>query len=274
MSEHTRRSTAAAKPGKPDTPTPVPLSGKQPVPLQGHVSVEQLVAHQKELGRRALRLTGDGDRAMDLVQDTFERAMRSRHAYQPGTNQRAWLLRIMLNAFLDSCCRELGSRGRLTPDALVPIEAASPSSLPEETWHTLEPLVSSAMSELRAPLRQVMELKLVQRLTYREISDRVGIPVRTVATRLQEGRLLLHKLLSRLTEETTTQSVPAPIVPRTIATTEDSKSPTRQTANETESDEDIEALWAAATDTWDFCRSQLEQLAPALSHLKNALEKD
>jgi len=50
----------------------------------------------------ALRLTRNRDRAEDLVQETFLKAWRSFHSFQPGTNARAWLYRIMMNAYIDS----------------------------------------------------------------------------------------------------------------------------------------------------------------------------
>jgi RNA polymerase sigma-70 factor (ECF subfamily) len=64
-----------------------------------------LVAHLTVLRSCARKLTRDREEAMDLVQETCERALRSRHFFQEGTNLRAWLLTIMRHRFLDGAKR-------------------------------------------------------------------------------------------------------------------------------------------------------------------------
>src|SRR5438874_309640 len=62
---------------------------------------QEALTHLDTLYRGALRLTRDPDRAQDLVQDTYVRAFRYQHSYQPGTNMKAWLFAIMRNLFWD-----------------------------------------------------------------------------------------------------------------------------------------------------------------------------
>ncbi|HEY8078431.1 MAG TPA: RNA polymerase sigma factor, partial [Labilithrix sp.] len=62
---------------------------------------EDALVHLDALHRFARRLSGSDDRARDLVQDTFARALAAREQFERGTNLRAWLFRILRNAFLD-----------------------------------------------------------------------------------------------------------------------------------------------------------------------------
>ena len=62
---------------------------------------EEAIGHLDALYRGALRLSRDPDKAQDLVQDTFARALRYQHSYQPGTNMKAWLFAIMRNLYWD-----------------------------------------------------------------------------------------------------------------------------------------------------------------------------
>src|SRR5438552_8855344 len=57
--------------------------------------------HLDSLFRVALRLTRNRTRAEDLLQETFLRAWRSFHTFKPGTNARAWLYKILMNAYID-----------------------------------------------------------------------------------------------------------------------------------------------------------------------------
>jgi len=62
---------------------------------------EEAIGHLDALYRGALRLTRDPDKAQDLVQDAYARALRYQHSYQPGTNMKAWLFAIMRNLYWD-----------------------------------------------------------------------------------------------------------------------------------------------------------------------------
>src|SRR5919197_4200883 len=72
---------------------------------------EEALQLSDQVYRVARRLTGSREEAEDLVQDTYARAFRSWQQYQPGTNLRAWLLRILTNLNIDR-----GRREQRTPD--------------------------------------------------------------------------------------------------------------------------------------------------------------
>src|ERR671938_416048 len=77
---------------------------------------EEALALADQVYRVARRLVGSREEAEDLVQETYARAFRSWQQYQPGTNLRAWLLRILTNLNIDR-----GRRLQRTPD-VQPLE--------------------------------------------------------------------------------------------------------------------------------------------------------
>src|SRR4029077_19226472 len=79
----------------------------QPLPYSGDMQTEQLVpTFESALYARAMRLVRSRSDAWDLVQDTYERALRGRATFQAGTNLRLWMMTIMYNLFLDRCRKQ------------------------------------------------------------------------------------------------------------------------------------------------------------------------
>src|SRR5678816_735582 len=67
---------------------------------------ERVSDYEGVLFARAMRLARSHSDAWDLVQDTYERALRGQASFQPGTNLRLWLMTIMYNLFLDRCRKQ------------------------------------------------------------------------------------------------------------------------------------------------------------------------
>jgi len=154
----------------------------------------EILRHAGELRMKAVRLTGSEPDAKDLVQDTFERALRSWHHFQPGTNLRSWLHRIMVNLFLDRCRASRRSTRPLETQRFEPLPA--PDEDPEPTWERLTvDDVRRATGVLGPPLRTVLELSLFRGLSYQEIAGELGVPTATVSTRLFRARRKLREVL-------------------------------------------------------------------------------
>ena len=157
-------------------------------------SFEEVVrATQCCLLKRACRLEHSEARAWDLVQDTFERALRHFHKFQPGTDARAWMLTIMSNLFTDRCRQR--ARERLSdPSVLNHLSAPEPQT--PSLWETLEPEdVYGAVARLAPPFRTVLNLHFTCGRSYAEISESLGIPSSTVGTRLNRARTKMKTLL-------------------------------------------------------------------------------
>lgn len=165
---------------------------------------DEAVEHLDALYGTALRLTSSPTRAEDLVQDTFVRALRFRDKFDPGTNLKAWLFRVMFNLFINQIRRE--KRGRQIKEGheqsdmiqrMLPDEHLAPTAKPEEYF--FEKLFSDdvvrALSDLAPDFKMVVLLADVNGFSYKQISDILGIPVGTVMSRLHRGRRALREKL-------------------------------------------------------------------------------
>ncbi len=148
---------------------------------------------ERTLYTRALGLERTPQDACDLVQDTFERALRCFDQFRPGTNVKQWLFRIMFNLFVDRYRRRMHEMPLELADAH---ELPAPEPEPAPTWHAYEVEdVQQALGGLEPPFRQVLELHFNEHRSYKEISGRLGIPAATVGTRLLRARCKLRNLL-------------------------------------------------------------------------------
>jgi RNA polymerase sigma-70 factor (ECF subfamily) len=164
----------------------------------------QTLEHLDALYAVSCRLTKAPLDAEDLVQDTLVKAMRAREQYEPGTNLKAWLFKILHNTFINKYRR--GGLERIVldgPDAdpLADgwVSAASMRALRDPETQALRPLVQEeihrALDELPEEFRLAVVLSDVEELSYKEIADVMGCPVGTVMSRLHRGRRLLQKRL-------------------------------------------------------------------------------
>jgi RNA polymerase sigma-70 factor, ECF subfamily len=158
------------------------------------METEQMVPDfESALFARAMRLVRSRPDAWDLVQDTYERALRGRATFQPGTNLRLWLMTIMYNLFLDRC-RKQAREPRVC--MVEEEEIASPEPDAPEAWEEISSQqVKDALADLERPFREVYELRLVENCSYDEIADRLTIPRSTVGTRLMRARHKLRRTL-------------------------------------------------------------------------------
>ena len=152
----------------------------------------------------ALRLTRNRADAEDLIQDTFVKAYVSFGQFEPGTNVRAWLYRILITTFISSYRkrqRELqpamasdipewqlaGAR----PDPTVEVKSAETEALERQA----DPSVKLALHALSEDFRTVVYLADVEGYAYREIASLVGIRIGTVSSRLHRAHRQLRHLL-------------------------------------------------------------------------------
>jgi RNA polymerase sigma-70 factor (ECF subfamily) len=139
-------------------------------------------------------LTQDRDEAEDLVQETYAKALKGFSSFQLGTNFRAWIYRILRNAFLTS-------RSGLKATATVPLDLEDhEDALPavQETPESIllqrsnGQLVQRALEQLPVAYREVLLLCEVEEMSYQEISATLAIPMGTVMSRLSRARKALR----------------------------------------------------------------------------------
>ena len=135
-------------------------------------------------------LVYDKSNVEDLVQETYLKALRGFASFQPGTNFRAWIFRILRNTFLSS--RTTLDR-RLTVEIdseddvpVLPATSTTPESLLIE--RSQQNAVRNAIEQLPVTFREVLLLCDVEDASYREISEILSIPVGTVMSRLARAR--------------------------------------------------------------------------------------
>jgi RNA polymerase sigma-70 factor (ECF subfamily) len=143
--------------------------------------------HTRSLLRVARRLSPDRDAAEDLVQETMLSAWRGFDQFRAGTNERAWLFRILINAV-----HARGRKLRSTP-AVLSIGA---HDVPVDGGALAAAEVAEALDELPAEHREVLLLGVVEGFTCREMAAILSIPIGTVMSRISRARQALRDQLS------------------------------------------------------------------------------
>lgn len=156
----------------------------------------------------ALRLTRNADKAQDLVQDTYLKAIRSERQFARGTNLKAWLYTILHNTWRNR--QRDGARARVEIDSEAVERSSHSGGLDRRRQETPESLLmrdslnadlQNALDALAETFREVVWLRDVDELTYQEIADVLDIPIGTVMSRLSRGRKQLYETLVRLRSE-------------------------------------------------------------------------
>ncbi len=164
----------------------------------------EAITHVPALLAVAARLTKNGSEGEDLVQDTLIKAIRARRQFQPGTNMRAWLLRILTNTFINRYRRGGLEKSVLEGPDADPLAdgwvgASTMEAMRDPESQALRPVLVSeiraALDDLPDEFRMAVLLADVEELSYKEIADIMGCPVGTVMSRLHRGRRLMKARL-------------------------------------------------------------------------------
>jgi RNA polymerase sigma-70 factor, ECF subfamily len=145
-------------------------------------------------------LTQDTTEAEDLVQETYTKALRGFSSFQPGTNFRAWMYRILRNSFLSSRTglKTMVALDGEADDSLLPAEGSTPESILIEQLN--RDTVQQALADLPVPSREILLLCEVEEMSYQEIAETLAIPIGTVMSRLFRARKALRDSLQEKRE--------------------------------------------------------------------------
>jgi RNA polymerase sigma-70 factor, ECF subfamily len=157
----------------------------------------------------AYRLTRNAADAEDLVQETYLRAFRSFHQFQPGTNLKAWLYRILTNTFINSYRKRQREPQTISDDEIedwylyskMSDEGFEPSAETAVLENLPDEDVQEALSSLPEQFRIAVLLADVEGFSYKEIAEITGVPIGTVMSRLHRGRKALEKRLWDVVKE-------------------------------------------------------------------------
>jgi RNA polymerase sigma-70 factor (ECF subfamily) len=165
---------------------------------------EEALDLSDQVYRVARRLVGSREDAEELMQETYARAFRSWRSYTPGTNLRAWLLRILTNLNIDR-----GRRLQRTPD-MQPLEEGDYFLYNKLEESTRDPEVEqdaiverlsqddvvNALSAVPHDFRDVVVLVDIGDFSYQDAAQILDIPIGTVMSRLHRGRRILKSELA------------------------------------------------------------------------------
>jgi RNA polymerase sigma-70 factor, ECF subfamily len=155
--------------------------------------------HREVLYRRALLLSGNRADALDLVQDTWERAWCKYTSAISDDRLVAWMSVIMRNIHVDNV-RRRRVRGELCLSAVALDELPAPAweAEPDRPWADLSMAdLRPAIEDLAPALRTAFRLHAIERRSYTEIARTLRIPTATVGTRLMRARRRLRVLVTR-----------------------------------------------------------------------------
>jgi RNA polymerase sigma-70 factor (ECF subfamily) len=138
----------------------------------------------------------DADEAQDLVQDTFVKALKGLDSFQPGTNFRAWMFRILQNTLLTNRTRlERRKPTREDEDGFEKTIVTQESPEVALIRQADRELIKKAITEVSPVLREVLLLADIEEMKYQEVADALGIPIGTVMSRLARARKQVREQL-------------------------------------------------------------------------------
>ncbi len=153
----------------------------------------EAMPHMNDLYRTASRVLGEPSRAEDVVQEVYLQAWKSFHRFEPGTNCRAWLFKILFHCINHH--RRKWFRFPLLKETEEFLEAnlATPAPIPE---HLTDQDILKALGKIPADFRSVVMLVDVEEFSYKDAAEILSTPIGTVMSRLSRGRKLLRESLN------------------------------------------------------------------------------
>jgi RNA polymerase sigma-70 factor (ECF subfamily) len=189
----------------------VPVSSEPVCPPDVRVDFEQnALPFADSLYGAAMRMTKNPDDASDLVQETFIKAFRAYSRFEPGTNLKAWLFRILTNTYITLYRKRQREGYQSALDEMADWQIGDAPSLTQTQTRSAEAdaidrmpsaAVRKALSNLPEERRWVVYLADVEGFSYQEIADIMDTPTGTVMSRLHRGRSDLRSALTDYAKE-------------------------------------------------------------------------
>ncbi len=159
----------------------------------------------------ALRMTRNPADAEDLVQETMMRAYRAFDRFEAGTNLKAWLFRILTNAYINTYRKKQREPQKVSSDELEDFDlyrelknhdpqfTKSPESIVMDS--VMDSDIMAALDDLPEQFKLAVVLSDVEDFTYAEMAEIMEVPLGTVMSRLHRGRKALQKRLWELARD-------------------------------------------------------------------------
>jgi RNA polymerase sigma-70 factor (ECF subfamily) len=173
----------------------------QPRPLEFRSTRDRFeheaMPHLNDLLRTACRMVGDRERAEDVVQEVYLQAWKSFNRFEPGTNCRAWLFKILFHCVNHD--RRRWFRFPLLKEKEEFLEANLPAPAPIPDRLT-DAAILAALDRIPGDFRSVVMLVDVEEFAYKDVAEILAIPIGTVMSRLSRGRKALRDQLTAVAE--------------------------------------------------------------------------
>jgi RNA polymerase sigma-70 factor, ECF subfamily len=142
-------------------------------------------------------LTRNPSEAEDLVQETFTKALRAFDSFQPDTNFKAWIFRILRNTFLTTRTGIAAARTVFLEDNPDTLDTTASGPTPEDILLRLDnqAALHIALEQLQPQLREALLLCDVEEIKYKDIALILDLPIGTVMSRISRARHTLRQLL-------------------------------------------------------------------------------
>jgi RNA polymerase sigma-70 factor (ECF subfamily) len=163
--------------------------------------------HLDRLYGTALKMTRKPNEADDLVQETYTRAFQHFNQFQPGTNFKAWIFRILVNTYINGYRRKERAPALVDFSEMEPVyeEVVQQESFlnqpVDRLYELLDEEIKEALEKLPDDYRLVLLLASVEGFSYEEIAKMVGCPIGTVMSRLFRARALMRRNLAEYAKE-------------------------------------------------------------------------
>ena len=164
---------------------------------------KELLPHVGALQTFAYHLTYNQEDADDLVQETYMKAYRFIDKYEQGTNAKAWLFKILKNAYINEYRKKVRQPNKVDFEEIVAYHDTDDdhisgySDLRQEIFeHMMGDEVTGAINSLPIDFRTVILLCDIEGFTYEEIASIIDVPIGTVRSRLFRARNLLKEKLT------------------------------------------------------------------------------
>ncbi len=179
------------------------MSKKPAISTNDTIFEKELLPHVGALQTFAYHLTYNQEDADDLVQETYMKAYRFIDKYEKGTNAKAWLFKILKNAYINEYRKRVKQPTKVDFEDIVAFHdtdddrVSGYSDLREEIFlHMMGDEVTSAINSLPLDFRTVILLCDIEGFTYEEIAAIIDVPIGTVRSRLFRARNLLKEKLT------------------------------------------------------------------------------
>jgi RNA polymerase sigma-70 factor (ECF subfamily) len=145
----------------------------------------EAMPHMNDIFRSAVRILGDRSRAEDVTQEVLLQAWKSFDRFEPGTNCKAWMYKILFHCVNHHRRKLFRFHELKDPNELLEAVVAAPEEIPERIT---DREILNALDRMPADYRAVLMLVDVEEFAYKEAAEILGIPIGTVMSRLSRGR--------------------------------------------------------------------------------------